>query len=55
MLESSTPLVIVKQNVSNKASNTLSTKGVLILIGTFQHYRNKIVKEDTSPNKEFNA
>jgi hypothetical protein len=54
-MSKSTPLTIIKENVNNKATNIPSTRKDLILIKTFQHHRNKIVREDTSPNKEFNA
>jgi hypothetical protein len=38
-----------------KATNTLGTREDLILIRTFQHHRNEMVREDISPNKEFTA
>jgi hypothetical protein len=42
-------------NVSTKAVNTPSTKEDLILIRTFQDNMNKIVREDTSLDKDSDA
>jgi len=46
---------IREASASSKATNIPGTKEDLILLGKFQKYTNKIVKEDTSHDKDFDA